>query len=300
MTEFIKSASSAARSFLYTDGMQELREVTSLERKRPRAGRFFFRGIGVILPSVLMLWILVAAFRFVDGNIAEPINAGVRFIVASVAVTTDSMEFRPDEAEIVIEQARAAKLGLDRSAPTAQSRLVHANVAAWWAARWWLNLVGLVLAVAAVYVLGRLVGGFLGRRLLAAFESGLVAVPGIRQVYPALKQIVEFLFGGERKQLAFNRVVMIEYPRAGLWSMGLVTGDAAKELAPTVGDCVTVFVPSSPTPFTGWTVSVPRSEVREVPLSIDEALRYLVSAGVVVPGGGRPETTHVSRQSSTQ
>lgn len=82
--------------------------------------------------------------------------------------------------------------------------------------------------------------------------------------------------------------------------MGLVTGDAAKELAPTVGDCVTVFVPSSPTPFTGWTVSVPRSEVREVPLSIDEALRYLVSAGVVVPGGGRAETTHVSNQSSTQ
>ncbi len=255
------------------------------ERKRPSAGRFFFRGIGVILPSVLMLWILVAAYRFVDGNIAEPINAGVRFVVASIADSTDSREFRADEAEVVIEQARAAKLGLDSTARTAQWRLVRANVAAWWEARWWLNLVGLLLAIISVYILGRLVGGYLGRRLLAAFESGLVAVPGIRQVYPALKQIVEFLFGGERKKLAFNRVVMIEYPRSGLWSMGLVTGDAAKELVPTVGDSVTVFVPSSPTPFTGWTVSVPRGEVREVPLSIDEALRYLVSAGVVVPSG---------------
>ena len=77
---------------------------------------------------------------------------------------------------------------------------------------------------------------------------------------------------------------MIEYPRPGIWSMGLVTGDAAREIRSAVGDSVTVFVPSSPTPFTGWTVTVPRGEVRELPITIDQALRYLVSAGVVVPG----------------
>jgi uncharacterized membrane protein len=103
-------------------------------------------------------------------------------------------------------------------------------------------------------------------------------------VYPALKQVVEFLFGSEQKNLEFNRVVMIEYPRPGIWSMGLVTGDAAREVRAAVGDAVTVFVPSSPTPFTGWTVTVPRDQVRELPITVDEALRYLVSAGVVVPG----------------
>jgi uncharacterized membrane protein len=103
-------------------------------------------------------------------------------------------------------------------------------------------------------------------------------------VYPALKQVVEFLFGSENKKLNFNRVVMIEYPRPGLWQMGLVTGDATPEIVAACGDSVSVFVPNSPAPFSGWTVTVPRADVREIPISVDEALRYLVSAGVVVPG----------------
>ena len=102
--------------------------------------------------------------------------------------------------------------------------------------------------------------------------------------------MVEFLFGSENKKLNFNRVVMIEYPRPGLWQMGLVTGDAIPEIAAACGDSVTVFVPNSPAPFSGWTVTVPRADVREIPISVDEALRYLVSAGVVVPGDKQPDT----------
>ncbi len=251
--------------------------------RRSGTSRFFLRGLGVILPSVLTLWILVAAFRFVDGNIAEPINAGIRLVVAGVSEAAGSDAFTPSAAEIADEQARAARVRLDASEQAARWRLVRENVANWWAARWYLDLAGLVLAIAAVYVLGRLVGGYLGRRLLSAFESGLLTVPGIRQVYPALKQVVEFLFGSEKKKLNFNRVVMIEYPRPGLWQMGLVTGDATPEIVAACGDSVTVFVPNSPAPFSGWTVTVPRADVREIPLTVDEALRYLVSAGVVVP-----------------
>ena len=258
-----------------------------------RAGggvRFFLRGLGVVLPSILTLWILVAAFRFVDANIAAPINAGLRFAVSTAADRSDLEPFRPSAEALAAEKTRAERLRLDASEAAVRGRVVAANVAAWWDARWYLDLAGLVLAVAAVYVLGRLVGGYIGRRLLAAFESGMLSVPGIRSVYPALKQVVEFLFGSEKQKLSFSRVVMIEYPRPGIWSMGLVTGDAAREVRAAVGDAVTVFVPSSPTPFTGWTVTVPRDQVREIPITIDEALRYLVSAGVVAPGdrsGGR-------------
>jgi len=82
---------------------------------------------------------------------------------------------------------------------------------------------------------------------------------------------------------------MIEYPRPGLWQMGLVTGDAPPEVAAACGDCISVFIPNSPAPFSGWTVTVPRNEVRELSMTVDEALRYLVSAGVVVPTeGARP------------
>ncbi len=250
--------------------------------KSPR-GQFFLRGIGVVLPSVLMLWIFVAAYRFVDGNIAEPINSGLRLVVALSAESIPLEQFLPTEAEVAAEQTRALQLRLDASGSAARWTLVREHISAWWNARWYLDLVGLLIAIVAVYALGRLVGGFLGRTLLSAFEAGLLTVPGIRQVYPALKQVVEFLFGGTKKRLDFNRVVMIEYPRAGVWSMGLVTGETAAQLVPTVGDSLTVFVPSSPTPFTGWIVSVPKSQVHEVDLTIDEALRYLVSAGVVVP-----------------
>jgi uncharacterized membrane protein len=253
--------------------------------KRGGAGRFFVRGLGVILPSVLTLWILVTAFRFVDSNIAGPINAGIRLAVSAVADAGALAQFAPGDDQVAEEIARAQRLRLDDSRSAAVWRATRGNVDAWWEARWYLDLAGLVLAIVAVYALGRLVGGYLGRRLLAAFESGLLTVPGIRSVYPALKQVVEFLFGGDSKKLNFNRVVMIEYPRPGLWQMGLVTGDATPEIAAACGDSVTVFVPNSPAPFSGWTVTVPRADVREIPLTVDEALRYLVSAGVVVPPG---------------
>lgn len=252
---------------------------------RSGAGRFFIRGLGVILPSVLTLWILVTAFRFVDSNIAAPINAGIRLAVTAVAEGGALPQFAASEAQITEEIARAERLRLDPSRGAASWRATGMNIDAWWEARWYLDLAGLALAIAGVFVLGRLVGGYLGRRLLAAFESGLLTVPGIRSVYPALKQVVEFLFGGDSKKLNFNRVVMIEYPRPGLWQMGLVTGDATPEIVAACGDSVTVFVPNSPAPFSGWTVTVPRADVREIPLTVDEALRYLVSAGVVVPPG---------------
>ncbi|RLS90049.1 MAG: DUF502 domain-containing protein [Planctomycetota bacterium] len=260
----------------------------SMPIKRHGAGRFFIRGLGVVLPSVLTLWILVAAFRFIDSNIAAPINAGVRLAIATAADTGSIDRFLPTEDEIVREQDLAKRNRLDPSRANAVSRATRTNVDAWWSARWYLELVGLALAIVAVYLLGRLVGGFLGRKLLSAFEAGLLTVPGIRSVYPALKQVVEFLFGSGKQRFNFNRVVLVEYPRAGMWSIGLVTGDAPKELVPIVGDSLTVFMPNSPTPFTGWTITVPRSEVREVSLTIDEALRYLVSAGVIVPEGKQP------------
>lgn len=257
--------------------------------KRSKTSRLFLRGLGVILPSALTLWLLVAMFRFVDSNIAEPINAGIRLSISAVADNAPLEQFLPTAEEVASEQERAAKLRLSSEEGTARWRLVRANVDSWWDARWYLDLTGLALAMVVVYFLGRLVGGYLGRKLLGVFESGLVALPGVRSVYPALKQIVEFLFGSGRKKMSFNRVVMVEYPRPGIWSMGLVTGDAAGPVAAAVGESVTVFMPSSPTPFTGWTVTVPKTDVRDVDMTIDEALRYLVSAGVVVPDGTQPK-----------
>jgi len=145
-----------------------------------------------------------------------------------------------------------------------------------------MDLIGLVVAIIMVYFAGRLLGGYFGRRIYRRLESTIISIPGVKQVYPYVKQIVDFLFGEDR-QVGFERVVVVEYPRKGIWSIGLLTGQAMKTVAERAGDSVTVFIPSSPTPFTGYTITLPRSEVYDLPITIDEALRFVVSGGVLLP-----------------
>ncbi|MCH8053202.1 MAG: DUF502 domain-containing protein, partial [Planctomycetes bacterium] len=113
----------------------------------------------------------------------------------------------------------------------------------------------------------------------------------IRSLDPTVKQVTDFLFGD--RQIEFGGVVAVEYPRRGVWSLGLLTGPAMKTIEKTASadDLVTVFIPSSPTPVTGYTITVPRADVIELALSIDEALRFTISGGVIKPPseGGQPE-----------
>ncbi|MHC4428854.1 MAG: DUF502 domain-containing protein, partial [Planctomycetota bacterium] len=163
-----------------------------------------------------------------------------------------------------------------------RAELRAANIRQWWADRWYMNVIGLIVAVVAVYVAGRLLGGFFGRRISRKLESLITTLPVFKQVYPYVKQIVDFLFSDERP-LTFNRVVVVEYPRKGIWSVGFLTGETMKTIRDKAGDSVTVFIPSSPTPFTGYTITVARNEVIELPITVDQAIRFAVSGGVLVP-----------------
>jgi len=141
------------------------------------------------------------------------------------------------------------------------------------------------VAILLFYLAGRVFGGFVGRRIAARVERIVARVPIFKQVYPYVKQLVDFIFG--ETKLDFNRVVLIEYPRKGIWTIGFLTGHSMNDLAMVAGfqpvEMVTVFIPSSPTPFTGYTVSMLRSEVYEVSITVEEALRFTVSGGVLVP-----------------
>src|SRR5690606_40818924 len=84
--------------------------------------------------------------------------------------------------------------------------------------------------------------------------------------------------------MAFKRVVLVEYPRQGSWSLGLVTAGAMRRVEETTRErCVTVFTPSTPTPFTGFAIVVPESQVIDLPISIDEAIRFVLTGGVLIP-----------------
>lgn len=261
---------------------------------------FFLRGLAILLPSVLTIWIVVYAYQFVDTRIAQPINSITRLaVIRMIPVLIRGPHDDPVWAEahlpdwyVVSEQERVAER--DRRTAEKLPRLSDASLdadirqrafRAWWDQHRWLDAIGLILAVLLFYLAGRIFGGFVGRRIAARLERIVASVPIFKQVYPYVKQLVDFMLG--EKKIEFDRVVLVEYPRKGIWSVGFLTGHSMNDLAAAAGydavQMVTVFIPSSPTPFTGYTISLPRSEIRPLSITVEEALRFTVSGGVLVP-----------------
>jgi uncharacterized membrane protein len=247
--------------------------------------RFFIRGLVVLLPSVLTLWIVVKAYQFVDNAIAEPINGWVRVGLIQMSSAWEPLRetFDPTPSAIDVEERLRRAAGIARpNRSRIRADLRAANIRQWWDQRWYLDFIGLIVAIIAVYVAGRLLGGFFGRQIYRRLENFITALPVFKQVYPYVKQVVDFLFSDERP-LKFNRVVVVQYPRKGVWSVGFLTGNTMKSIAGQSGDSVTIFIPSSPTPFTGYTITVPREEAIELPITVEEAIRFAVTGGVLIP-----------------
>ena len=220
--------------------------------------RFFLRGLAAMLPALLTVMIIVWVLQFVDIHVGAHVNSLVKWIVfqwISVAGGHGLAWVSPKEAA-------------DHLNPTWEL--------------WHLNGIGFFLSFVLIYVFGRFVASILGRVMWRGIEQSFFRLPIVKQIYPSVKQVTDFLLT-ERK-MAFSRVVAVEYPRKGIWSLGLVTNEGMRTLRDALGqDLVTVFVPSSPTPVTGYTITVQRSEVIDLPLSIDDALRLTVSGGVIMP-----------------
>ena len=248
--------------------------------------RFFIRGLAVLLPSVLTLWILVKAYQFIDVTIAQPINTGIRALVTETAIRMPALQKSILPNPTIIDEALAQRVANGEPLlkyASVQREIVASEIQIWWT-EWalYLDWIGILVAVIIVYVSGRLLGGILGRGIYRRLESLIITVPLFKQIYPAVKRVVDFLFS-EDKQISFNRVVVVEYPRKGIWSVGLVTGATMRSIRNQSGEAITVFIPSSPTPFTGYTITVPVHEAQELPISVDEALLFTISGGVLVP-----------------
>ncbi|MCX5683887.1 MAG: DUF502 domain-containing protein [Planctomycetota bacterium] len=158
-----------------------------------------------------------------------------------------------------------------------------------WYNNHWLHWVGVVVSVVGLCALAYLVGTFLGARLVRFLERSLMRIPLAKNIYPGAKQVSEFFFS-ERK-VDFSRVVAIEFPRKGIWMAGFVTGKGFQALrAKSWQELLSVFVPFSPAPITGYTVMVSKDEVVDLPLTVDEAFQYMLSAGVIMPQAERPNS----------
>ncbi len=141
---------------------------------------------------------------------------------------------------------------------------------------------GILVGVYLIILIGFFVTNFFGRRVHSLFERILLKLPFFRQVYPPFKEIVLVLFSRER--MAFREVVLIEYPRKGLYSFGFVTNETAASVCRKTGkDLCSIFIPSAPGPLTGYVIMAPRDEIIPTDMSVEEAIKFIVSGGVVNP-----------------
>jgi uncharacterized membrane protein len=146
--------------------------------------------------------------------------------------------------------------------------------------------VGAVLALIVLFATGILVANLIGRQLVRWGESVLARIPIVRSVYSAVKTFSSVLLSSGK---SFRKVLLLEYPRKGVWRLGFQTSEEAHEIKAATGrDLVAVFVPNSANAAGGFLVFVPREEVIELQMSVEDALKMVVSLGVVMPEGAPP------------
>lgn len=212
----------------------------SAKRRHPLA-RVFLRGVAIVLPLALTLFLLVWLWGVLDRHVFTRVESGLAW-----AASEYGYDFDPES-----HQWLAAGLSV-------------------------------VFVLGAIVLIGWWLGGILGRRIYAVVDRLLHHTPVVSAVYPHLKQITEF-FLGDAPQVEFERVVAIPYPRKEVYSLAFVTGSSLRSLHAATGrDLVSVFVPSSPMPVTGYTLFVPREELVAVNMTVEEALRAVISGGVLI------------------
>jgi uncharacterized membrane protein len=141
---------------------------------------------------------------------------------------------------------------------------------------------GVLLAVLIVLVTGVLAANFLGKQLFALWDKLLSHIPVVRSIYSSVKQVSDTLLSDSGN--AFKTAVLVQYPRAGSWAIAFQTGIPAQDItAQLSGEHLSVFVPTTPNPTSGFFLIVPVAETKPLAMSVDEALKYVVSMGVVVP-----------------
>jgi uncharacterized membrane protein len=224
------------------------------------AGRFktyFLRGLAVLLPTVVTIGIFVWGYTFIQKYIGVHINekiVSLHMLVKGYALTNEP---------------------------------VREDLAKFWVDGWG-SIAGFMVALIIVFIVGALLANVVGKTLWRIIENFIMNTPFLRRIYPYVKQVTDFLLTQDDQKTLFKRVVAVEYPRKGIWSIGFVTGSGLeKVVGGTAKELLTVLVPTSPTPFTGFVVIVPREQTIELNMTIEEAFRFTVSGGVVKPSPDR-------------
>ncbi len=142
--------------------------------------------------------------------------------------------------------------------------------------------IGLIVLIVGLIIIGMFTTGYFGRVFVRLGEFIVSKMPFISSIYSLLKQVFETFFS-DKKQ-SFNEVVLLEYPRKGLWVLGFVSAVTESETANKIGgDMLSVFVPTTPNPTSGFLIFVPKKDVIKTDMTVDDGLKYVISCGIVSP-----------------
>ncbi len=272
------------------------------QKAKRRTGTFrraVLRGLGVVLPPLLTLMILIWLFGTLQNYILKPVESAsktaIRWMIDDTRLTADIP--RDEQSEFVAVRN-------DRSIPLEVHQAVKDNpgerqlesmsvrdfydryIEISYLNRFIVLPLFLCLFVLMLYFLGRFLAYGVGRVLYLTLERTITQVPIIRTVYSSVKQVTDFVFKDNDADGAidFNRVVAVEYPRRGIWSVGFVTGESMLSIREAANEpVISILIPTSPMPATGYTITVRKSETVEMDITVDQACQFIVSCGVVIP-----------------
>ena len=237
---------------------QPAAKSTRREQFRLKFRRYFLAGLAALLPIILTLFIVVQIYRWIVPSIVWALGEIISWFVGGVTPMPV-----PGESPGMARLRAVAVVLLESTAAQ--------------------TVLSILLAIVIVYVVGYVVSSYMGQMLFDSLDKLLKRFPIVKVIYPYAKQFTDSIFSND-KTSKFRKVVAIQYPRVGMYALGFLMGEGVKELTDRAGRrLVTVFVPSAPTPVMGWVALVPEDEVINLDLTVDGALRMIISLGILGP-----------------
>ncbi len=265
--------------------------------------RAVLRGLAVLLPPLLTIVIFLWIGNTVVNYLLEPMESGARRLLLShfqgeiLEQEQVGSEFMRDGTEktahrpfVQTEDGRVlpaeiydfARREIRGPMPSSADEIIQVYVERRYLRRHTVIPVFLCVFLMVLYLLGKFLAAGVGRFFWMQFERVIHRLPLVRNVYSSVKQVTDFMFS--EREIEYTRVVAIEYPRKGIWTLAMVTGESLLDIRCAANEPVlSVLVPTSPMPFTGFTVTVKKSETVDLNITIDQAFQFIVSCGVVVP-----------------
>lgn len=270
--------------------------------------RAVLRGLAVLLPPLLTIVIFLWVGNTVVNYLLEPMESAARYVLLeygsdirtesevegevetiragspgaykinnSLYVLTEDDRYIPDSVYSAAQRSLGKK-PMPRNARGIYETYINQQ----YLQRSYVIPVFLGVFILVLYLFGKFLAAGMGRFLWGQFERLIKRLPIVSNVYSSVKQVTDFMFS--EPELKATRVVAIEYPRRGIWTLAMVTGESMLDIRAAANEPVlSVLIPTSPMPFTGFTITVRKSETIDLDITMDQALQFIVSCGVVVP-----------------